>query len=144
LADMRQLPFQYWFAVLVIIGVLTIGVSNAESNQPEVRVGTELNFPPYAFLDKSGEPTGFSIELIKTVSIEMGLPIKISTGSWDAVWSDLVAGKIDALPIVAKAPEREGLVDFSLPHTETYETFFLRNGDPPIKNIAAARETRRC
>ncbi len=139
LTDVTPLPSQFLITVLVLVGALTIGVCHAESNQPEVRVGTELDFPPYAFLDVKGEPTGFSIELIKAVSSAMGLSIKVSTGSWDAVWNDLVTGKIDALPIVAKAPERERLVDFSLPHTETYDAFFMREGDPPLKNISETR-----
>jgi diguanylate cyclase (GGDEF)-like protein len=50
-----------------------------------------------------------------------------------------VEGRLDVLPIVAKLPERQPLVDFSLPHTETYDAFFVRKGDSPIPNIAAAR-----
>ena len=94
-------------------------------------MGSELEFPPYAFVDENGQPAGFSVDLIKAVAGVMGLPIKISTGSWDTVWNDLVAGRLDVLPIVAKSPERQRLVDFSLPHTETYDAFFVRQGNPP-------------
>jgi PAS domain S-box-containing protein len=118
---------------------LAHGAVNAATDTPEVRVGSELEFPPYAFVDESGRPAGFSVDLIKAVSEVMGLSIKISTGSWDTVWNDLVAGRLDVLPIVAKSPERQRLVDFSLPHTETYDAFFVRQGNPQIQNLEAAR-----
>ena len=132
-------PILFMIVVLLFIGGLASGACNAASNSLKVRVGSELDFPPYAFADESGQPAGFSIELIEAVTDTMGLSIKISTGAWDTVWNALVAGQLDVLPIVAKLPERLRLIDFSLPHTETYDAFFVRKGDSPIPNIAAAR-----
>jgi ABC-type amino acid transport substrate-binding protein len=129
----------FMIVVMLFAGGLTSGARDAAGNSPEVRVGSELEFRPYAFVDESGRPAGFSIELIKAVTDTMGLSIKISSGSWDTVWKALEDGQLDVLPIVAKLPERQRLVDFSLPHTETYDAFFVRNGGPPIQNIAAAR-----
>lgn len=140
-------PFIYYFSLLslqmlmiaVIFGSLSTAISNASTDSPELRVGSELDFPPYAMVDKHGQAEGFSIDLIKAVAGAMGLSIKISTGPWDTVWSALVARRLDVLPIVARSPERQSLVDFSLPHTETYDTFFVRLGNPPIPNIEAAK-----
>jgi PAS domain S-box-containing protein len=134
-------PFSILFMIVITVlaGVLPNDVCQAVSNSPLVRVGTELEFPPYAFTDSSGELTGFSIDLIKAISDTMGFSIKISTGSWDDVWNDLAAGWLDVLPIVAKSPERQLRVDFSLPHTETFDAFFVRQGDLPIKTIADAQ-----
>jgi PAS domain S-box-containing protein len=123
---------------MLFAGSPAISICNAASESREVRVGSELEFPPYAFVDESGQPAGFSVELIKAVANVMGLPIEISTGPWDTVWNALVAGQLDVLPIVAKLPERQPLVDFSIPHTETYDAFFVRKGDPPIQNIEGA------
>ncbi|OGP49710.1 MAG: hypothetical protein A2Y79_05335 [Deltaproteobacteria bacterium RBG_13_43_22] len=132
-----------WCCFLVVVlfftGWSVGGTGSAAGNQPEVRVGSELDFPPYAIADKNGRPDGFSVELIKAVCGAMGLSVEISTGSWDTVWSSLVSGQLDVLPIVAKTPERQSLVDFSLPHTETFDAFFVRKGDPPLSTIAAAR-----
>ena len=132
-----------WLCFITMVMLFTIGLAsgacNAASTSPEVRVGSELEFQPYAFVDQSGQPAGFSVELIKAVANAIGISIKISTGSWDTMWNSLVAGQLDVLPIVAKLPERQLLIDFSLPHTETYDAFFVRKGDSPIQNIAAAR-----
>jgi diguanylate cyclase (GGDEF)-like protein len=124
---------------MLFAGGLASGPCNAAGNSQELRVGSELDFPPYAFVDESGQAAGFSVDLIKAVTNAMGLSIKISTGSWDTVWNALVTGQLDVLPIVAKLPERQLLVDFSLPHTQTFDAFFVRKGDPAIPDIAAAR-----
>jgi PAS domain S-box-containing protein len=135
--------FSFLPLLLLTIAMLSSSIANgavnAATDSAEIRVGSELEFPPYASVDESGQPAGFSVDLIKAVSEVMGLRIKISTGSWDTMWNDLVAGRLDVLPIVAKSPERQRLVDFSLPHTETYDAFFVRRGNPQIQNLEAAR-----
>ncbi|MFH1043521.1 MAG: transporter substrate-binding domain-containing protein [Pseudomonadota bacterium] len=141
----KRVETAYSLALLVMIVVMLFaaalanGACNAAGSSSDVHIGSELEFPPYAFADENGRPTGFSVELIKAVTDSMGLSIKISTGPWDTMWNALVSGQLDVLPIVAKLPERQHLVDFSLPHTETFDAFFVRMGDPPIRDIAAAR-----
>ncbi|MCF8131135.1 MAG: transporter substrate-binding domain-containing protein [Deltaproteobacteria bacterium] len=136
--NISSLTILFTIALMLFAGGPAPDNCNA-SETKKIRVGSELDFPPYAFLDESGKPTGFSIDLIEAVTNAMGLPITITTGSWDTVWNDLIDARIDILPIVAKAAERERLLDFSLPHTETYDAFFVHQGNPAIKDIAAAR-----
>jgi signal transduction histidine kinase len=126
------------FIIAISVGGLASGTHAAATSSSEIRVGSELEFPPYAFVDENGKPAGFSVDLIREVADTMGLSISITTGPWDTVWNSLVDGRLDVLPIVAKLPERTQLVDFSLPHTETYDAFFTRKGEPPIKNIREA------
>lgn len=124
------------FVVLFALFVCSAGGTGyTAADAPEIRVGSELEFPPYAFVDENGRPAGFSVDLIKAVADVMGLSIKMKTGPWDTVWNDLVAGRLDVLPLVAKTPERTQLVDFALPHTETFDAFFVRKGDSPIQSI---------
>src|SRR5512139_3259802 len=134
-----SIPILFLMVAMFFAGSLAIGICNAATESREVRVGSELEFPPYAFVDENGQPAGFSVELIKAVANVMGLPIEISTGPWDTMWNALVAGGLDVLPIVAKLPERQPLVDFSIPHTETYDAFFVRKGTPLIQNIEGAK-----
>jgi PAS domain S-box-containing protein len=126
-----------WTFVLLLPGVAAAADCEA-AGSPPILVGSELDFPPYALTDKSGKPQGFSVDLIKAVAGAMGLSIKFSTGPWDTMWNYLVAGRLDVLPIVARSPERQHLVDFSLPHTETFDAFFVRRGAPPLPDIKSA------
>ncbi|MBI5906170.1 MAG: transporter substrate-binding domain-containing protein [Deltaproteobacteria bacterium] len=114
------------------------GTCIASDKPPVIRAGSEQDFRPYAFTDKDGQPTGFGVELLKAVADAMGLPIRFTSGPWDQVWNELVKGEIDVLPVVARTAGREPLVDFSLPHTETFDAFFVREGRPKLPSLAAA------
>jgi PAS domain S-box-containing protein len=127
----RILPTLFGICVLAAPGF-------AQTNATLIRGGSELDFQPYCFTDKDGRPTGFGVELLRTVADRMGLRLEMTPGPWDKVWSDLVAGNIDVLPVVARTPGREPLVDFGLPHTETFDAFFVREGRSPPKDLAAA------
>ncbi len=118
--------------------ILTSAVCMATAAEPPIRVGSEVDFPPFAALDAHGKATGFSVDLIRAVADAAGLRVDITTGPWDEMWNGLVAGRFDVLPLVAKMPGRESLVDFSLSHTQTFDAFFVREGDPAIKDISAA------
>jgi len=125
-----------------LVACLLLAAGAFAAGSPEIRVGSELDFRPYCFTDADGRPTGFGVELIRAVADNMGLRLCIVPGPWERVWSDLVDGNLDVLPIVARTPGREPLVDFGLPHTETFDAFFVQRGRPPIPNLAAATGKR--
>jgi PAS domain S-box-containing protein len=131
------------FPVLVVSVVFAAGgfASDARitaNGLPVIHAGSELDFRPYSYTDENGRPTGYGVELLEAVAEKMGLDLRIVPGPWDQVWEGLVAGRIDVLPVVARTPGREPLVDFSLPHTETFDAFFVRDGQPALPNLAAA------
>lgn len=104
-----------------------------------VLAGCEEDFKPYSFVDEKGHPAGFGVELLTAVARAMDIPIRIVPGTWDTVWHGLVKGKLDALPVVAKLPSRVSMVEFSLPHTETFDAFIVRKGAPLLRDIREAR-----
>ena len=134
----RSLSFLFIIIPVLCAGGLVSGTCSAASELPVLRVGVSLDFRPYDFVDKDGQPTGFTVELITAIAEKMGLRARFITGPWDRVWDGLVAGQLDVLPTVTRTVSREALVDFSVPHTETFDAFFVREGQPPIKDIAAA------
>ena len=124
--------------ILALLAVLAVGATAFAAEPLVVRGGSEEGFRPYAFVDARGQPTGFGPELLRAVASRAGLELRVTHGPWDEVWAGLVAGELDVLPVVARSPSREPLVDFSLPHTQTFDAFFVREGRPPIPSLAAA------
>jgi len=104
----------------------------------EIRVGSEIEFPPFAVVDEKGQASGFSVDLLRAVAQASGLEPRFTVGPWDRVWNDLVDGNLDVLPIVAISEERRKVVDFGLPHTETFDAFFIRKGGTAIPDLRAA------
>jgi ABC-type amino acid transport substrate-binding protein len=118
-----------------LLALLLLAIS---AHAKDIRAGSILDFQPYCFSDESGHPAGFGVDLLEAVAAKMGLRIQITQGPWDQVWNNLVDGRLDVLPIVARAPGREKLVDFCLPHTRTFDAFFVRKGEAELPDLAAA------
>lgn len=103
-----------------------------------ITAGSEIDFPPYALTDSDGQADGFSVELLRAVAEAMDLRVSIRTGEWSTVWEALKRGEIDALPLVARSAERAEYAEFTVPHTVTYDSFFVRNGSPSLTSLAEA------
>ena len=125
-------------SALLLAGAILAFPGFVSAEQP-LRVGTEIDFPPYADVDAQGQSTGFAVELFATVAAVMDIPVTFHPGEWDTVWRNLKAGKADALPLVARTTEREGQVEFTRPHTIGYDSFFVRKGGPDLYFIEQAR-----
>ena len=92
-------------------------------------VSGDQDYPPYEFLD-DGIPTGFNIDLIRAVAEVMDLPIRIELGPWSGVRRSLETQDVDVLGGMYYSPQREKLVDFSVPHTLVTSGLFVREGSP--------------
>ncbi|MGZ5030087.1 MAG: PAS domain-containing protein [Methylobacter sp.] len=124
--------------VLLLVGTIWASPGFVNAEQP-LHVGSKIGFPPYTDVDAQGHSTGFAAELFSTVAEVMNIPAIFHPGEWDTVWQNLKTGKIDALPLAERTPEREGQVEFTRPHTIGYDSFFVRNGSPSINFIEQAR-----
>jgi len=100
-----------------------------------VVVGGDYNFPPFEYLDKNGNPTGYNVELTKAVAKEMGFFVSFQLGPWDEVRQQLLDGEIDVIEGLSYSQQRAELYDFSIPHMITYRTIFIKSGNRSIKNI---------
>jgi signal transduction histidine kinase/ActR/RegA family two-component response regulator len=76
----------------------------------------DQSYEPFEFVDASGNPSGFNIDLLRRVGTIMNLDIQINLGPWDEVRAQLERGEIDLLPGMHKTAARDLLVDFSIPH----------------------------
>lgn len=133
-----RLNFIYILASLLVIFFANSAYCT-ENTGTEIRVACERDFKPYSFIDEKGQPAGFGVDLMKAVAEAMDIPVRIYPATWDAAWNGLVDGRFDALPIVAELPSRIPLVDFSLAHTETFDSFFVRSEDQFIKDFRGAK-----
>ncbi len=75
------------------------------------------SFPPYFILSKDGQPTGFSVEVVREAARRLGMPIEWRRYS-DTTEKSLIRGELDLFPMLAVVPDRIGKVDFSEPWWE--------------------------
>ncbi len=127
--------------VLFLTIVLLLGSWNVcaeEGNallEPPVRIGGDYNYPPYEYLDSTGLPTGYNVELTQAIARVMGMEINIQLGPWSQMRQALDAGDIDVLMGMAHTSERLDEVDFSIPHAKVHQSIWVRKGNVTIKNV---------
>jgi polar amino acid transport system substrate-binding protein len=86
--------------------------------------GIDANFPPFAYVDKSGNPSGFDIDAVNWIAKKMGFTVKHQPMDWDGIIPNLVAKKIDFIASgMSITPERRKMVNFTIPYWRIKQVF---------------------
>jgi polar amino acid transport system substrate-binding protein len=98
-------------------------------------VGGDRDYPPYEFLDSSGKPTGYNVELTKAIAEVMGLQVEFRLGGWSEQLRDLKEGRIDLLQGISWSEQRAAQIDFTPPHTVVNHAIFARRESPAVSSL---------
>ncbi|MGD9930606.1 MAG: transporter substrate-binding domain-containing protein [Mangrovibacterium sp.] len=107
-----------------------------------ILLASEPDYPPYCQLDENNQPTGFAVELFRASAEAVGLDVKIQLGPWLAIKKYLAEGKVDALPIVGRTPEREPVYDFTVPYLTLHGAIFVRTDHLGIHALADLKDKK--
>lgn len=100
-----------------------------------ISVAAEPDYPPFCLINEKGEATGFSVELFRASATAMHLEPMFKVEAWSVIKQELVDGKIAALPMVGRSPEREEVYDFTFPYYTMHGAIFVRKGSSGINNF---------
>lgn len=79
-------------------GTSTPAPATPDPVEKVLRVGSDIAYAPFEFMDENQQPTGFDIELIQALGEDMGYTdVKIETAAFDGLILALEAGKYDAV-----------------------------------------------
>jgi polar amino acid transport system substrate-binding protein len=96
--------------------------------QDTLRIATEGAYPPFNFIDASGEVKGFDVDIANALCEEMGADCELVTQSWDGIIPGLIAGRYDAIiASMSITPERQEAVSFSEPYYSNKLQFIAPN-----------------
>jgi PAS domain S-box-containing protein len=141
-----RLPIRRSRFVLPILITVLGSVSNLFAQSPstitEIEIAAEPDYPPYSFIDDEGEPQGFSVDLFRNVAEIMDVDLRIKPGLWNDIREDLAAGRIDALPLVGRTPEREEYFDFTVPYLTLLGGIVVAEDDTTIQGLEDLRGRR--
>jgi len=110
----------------------------SERNQV-VMVGGDYNFPPYAFLDQEGNPTGYNVEIALAIGDIIGMNINVGLGDWDDVRGAFNRGEIDVLHGITVTEERQKTITFSPPNVMVQQSIFARKGTLTVASLKDLR-----
>ncbi len=123
-------------AALFVIGLT--GAVNAQtlddiSKRGELRIAVQTQGPPFSFVNKKGERTGSSVELVKMMAEEMGVKPVFLDFDWDGLIPALLAKKADVLAAdMTPTLKRAMRIAFSDPFMYTGSVAFTK-ADSPLK-----------
>ncbi|KKB07322.1 transporter substrate-binding domain-containing protein [Devosia chinhatensis] len=82
--------------------------------QETVRIATEGAYAPWNFLNDSGEPAGFEIDLGNAICEKAGLTCEWILNDWDSIIPNLLAGNYDLIMAgMSITEERLATIDFT-------------------------------
>lgn len=91
--------------------------------------GIDLNFPPYGYVDKTGQPAGFDVESMNWIAEKFGFDVKHQPMDWSGIVPALVSGKIDLIASgMSITDERKKVVNFSIPYKVVKQVMVVKNG----------------
>ncbi|WP_211443623.1 cystine ABC transporter substrate-binding protein [Collimonas humicola] len=96
-----------------------------------LRVAMEGNYPPFNFKDqKSGELSGFEVDVAKLLAAKLGVKPEFTTTEWSGILAGLGAGKYDViLNQVGITEARQKTFDFSQPYTLSSAQLIVRKDE---------------
>lgn len=96
--------------VLLFFGTF---VANATTKKLIVR-GSD-RYPPLEFINASGEPEGFNVDIIRALMVELGYDYELQLRDWAEVVQDIQSKNIDVVIGMIYSQERAASVRFTLP-----------------------------
>ncbi|HKJ95180.1 MAG TPA: ABC transporter substrate-binding protein [Gammaproteobacteria bacterium] len=134
-----------------LLSILFLALVTAAGAQAKdtIRIATEGAYPPFNYIDSSGEVKGFDVDIAHALCKQMDVDCKIVTQDWDGIIPGLINGKYDAIVAsMSITKERQRAVTFSEPYYSNKLQFiapkssdFDPSGDLSGKTIGAQRAT---
>lgn len=91
--------------------------------------GIDANYPPFAFVNEIGTPSGFDVESMNWIAAKMGFTVKHQPMDWDGIIPALLAKKIDMVCSgMSISPERTARAHFSEPYWTIRKVFIAKKG----------------
>ena len=100
----------------VSLVALSLGASQAFADGEKYVIGTDSTYPPFEYVDASGNFLGFDMDIGRAICEEMKAECTFVSNDWDGIIPALQAKKFDMiLSSMSITAEREKLVDFTTP-----------------------------
>jgi len=119
-------------AVTLAVMILCGPVSGANNTPSVIRVVTDYNYPPYTFLDSSGNMQGIAVDQWRLFEKKNGIHVTITGLPWDEAQARLLAGDFDVIEAMGYTDERARSYDFLPAYSHIDVPIFFSRDIPGI------------
>jgi len=136
-------PMKAFLRVIFILGICFLGIVSrslaVDNEQTPLLVGITWPVEGMVAVEKAASINRFEVDLAIAVARTQGRSVKFRLAPLDLLLRELNEGKIDILPGIARTPDRQKFLDFSVPHSRLQTQIFVRRGSDPINSPADLR-----
>jgi glutamine transport system substrate-binding protein len=121
---------------IVLIAAVCMAALAGMAFAEKITVATDTNFPPFEFKDKSGQHTGFDVELWDAIAKVIGLEYELQPMDFNGIIPGLQTSQLDVgIAGMTIKPERAEVVDFSDPYYDAGLLILVKNDTTDISAI---------
>lgn len=107
--------------IVILLGIAACGSGTERDSltvkEGVLRVGMDLQYPPFETFDDVGNPTGISVDVAQELADELKLELEVVNMDFSTLIPALETGDIDiAIASMSITDERQKKVDFSKPY----------------------------
>jgi polar amino acid transport system substrate-binding protein len=118
-------PMRHPFVALILLLSLTLGSARADMPQildkGVIRIGTQMDNPPFGYIGQDGRPAGFDVELGQMIGKALGVNVELEQIIGANRIPYLLTNKIDVvISAMGATPERAVQVMFTTPYAALY------------------------
>lgn len=141
---MNRIKLFTLLAVLTAVLVLCAGCTQpgGEEKPRTYIVGIDGQYPPFSYVDSSGNATGFDVDSMRWIAEKKGLDVKFQPIAWDGIIPALQAKKIDLIYAgMTITDERKEKVNFSTPYWVLDQCVVAKKGSNiTIEDVLSGKE----
>ena len=103
--------------LILLLCVVGLSVATSAFAKKGLVNGIDANYPPFAYIDKTGVPSGFDVEAMEWIAKELGEEVTHQPIEWAGIIQSLMTKKIDIIASgMSITPERAEKVNFTIPY----------------------------
>ncbi len=124
-----------WAGAALAFFLQIIFVSGALAAPEKIVVADDKDYPPYVFLDASGDPKGILVDIWQLWSTKTGIAVEFRLMEWNEALAAVRDGQADALGGVARTPQREEMFELTTQIAVIPSAIFFHDQLGGIKNV---------
>ena len=130
----KQEIYNKWLSKTPEVDQQAVRLSAAEQqwlrSHPEIRLGVDPSWPPYEFVDQSGELKGISADVINLLEKRLNIKFKLtSQNSWAETLDKARNHELDVLSSITKTSNREKYLRFTEPYFMPLNGIYTRKNN---------------